>query len=151
MDFSKIKRCRYRYISLLVISIVGLGLLLPPRVNAQDFVYTPRNPAFGGNPLNFSNFLNAANAQNRFQQGSSFGQRNTLEDFQQSLQRQILSQLTRQIVTEQFGSDLNLQQPNTFEFGEFNISVNPGVDGVSITIRNSFTGESTNITIPTNF
>ena len=149
MEFSK--STYYPGMYIILITLLGMALLLAPGAQAQDFVYTPRNPAFGGNPLNYSNFLNGANAQNKFQRVSSFGQRNTLEDFQESLQRQILSQLTRQIVTEQFGSDLNLQQENNFEFGEFNISINPRGDGVSILIRNNFTGESTNITIPTNF
>jgi len=137
--------------SVLFALLISVLCIIPQKSIGQDLIYVPRNPAFGGNPLNFSNFLNAANAQNKFQNNGGFSQRDPLQDFQQSLQRQILSQLTRDIINNQFGTDLNLQERNTIEFGEFNIEINPGVDGVSIVIRNILTGESTNITIPTNF
>lgn len=146
------KERKTSFASIAFIALAAFLYLMPQQSVGQDLIYTPRNPAFGGNPLNFSNFLNAANAQNKFQGNNrGFGQRNPLEDFERSLQRQILSQLTRDIINNQFGSDLNLQEQNTLEFGEFSIDINPGVDGVSISIRNILTGESTDITIPTNF
>lgn len=119
-------------------------------LSAQDMVYTPKNPAFGGNPINYQWLLNSANTQNKFT-GSSDGsrfQRDPLEDFQNSLQRQILSQLTRDIVRNQFGEGGQPTEDSRFEFGEFTIDVTPGPDGVQIRIFNILTGDETSITIP---
>ena len=38
-------------------------ILAAPAAMAQDLVYTPVNPSFGGNPLNSSHLLAIANAQ----------------------------------------------------------------------------------------
>lgn len=120
--------------------------------NAQDLVYTPKNPAFGGNPLNFQWLINSANTQNLFNESGDFSrfERDPLEDFQNSLQRQVLSQLTRDIVADQFGLDgnLNLNENSRFEFGEFTIEVIPGTNGVEIRIFNILTGDETSITVP---
>ena len=125
---------------------------LPGEALSQDFVYQPKNPAFGGSPVNYSWMLNSANQQNKFQGSSGFGRRDPLANFEESLQRQVLSQLTRQIIGNRFGEGtIDLNEQNNFEFGEFNIQVNPGPDGVSITIQNILSGESTTVTIPSGF
>lgn len=130
------------------IMILGMSL----SAAAQDFVYQPKNPAFGGTYANYSWMMNSANQQNKFQDSGSGFSRDPLANFEQSLQRQVLSQLTRQIIGDRFGEDnINLDEQNTYEFGEFNINVNPGPDGVSIDIQNILSGESTSITIPTGF
>lgn len=133
--------------------MVAAGLLLmssPRQATGQDLVYTPMNPAFGGSPYNYSWLMNSANSQNKYTADGGFGQQDPLQNFGQSLQRQILSQLTRQIVEDRFGN-LNLNQQNSFEFGEFNIEVSPGPQGITITLFNTGSGEQTTITIPNNF
>jgi len=117
-------------------------------VSAQEMVYQPKNPAFGGNPGNFQSMLQRAQTQNRFDEASDRArlQRDPLADFQSSLQRQVLSQLTRDIVTQQFGGE-GVEERN-FEFGEFSINVIPGTDGVEIVISNILTGDETSITVP---
>ena len=131
---------------------IGAMLLLPLHLMAQDFIYTPKNPAFGGSPYNYSWMLNSANQQNKFQQGGSGFSRDPLANFEESLQRQVLSQLTRQIIGDRFGEgNIDLSKQSNFEFGEFNISINPGPDGVSINIQNILSGESTTVTIPSGF
>lgn len=127
----------------LLFSGFGIGL------QAQQLVYTPKNPAFGGNPINYSWMLNSANTQNQFEasRASAGFQRDPLADFQGSLQRQVLSQLTRDIINDQFGGE-GITEESKFEFGEFTISVSPGIDGVQIIIQNILTGDETNITIP---
>ena len=119
-------------------------------LSAQDLIYTPKNPAFGGSPINYQWLLNSANTQNKFTAtgDASRFQRDPLEDFQNSLQRQILSQLTRDIVRNQFGEDGQPAEESRFEFGEFTIDVTPGPDGVQIRIFNILTGDETSITIP---
>lgn len=137
--------------NLLTIFSTTLVLLLfmqPGAVQAQDFVYQPKNPAFGGSPINYQWMLNSANAQNQYEGGQDFGfNRNPLDDFQNSLQRQILSQLTRDIIQERFG-DVDLSQENSFQFGEFSIDILPGPNGIEISIFNQSSGEQTTVTIP---
>ena len=49
----------------ITLCLLLLGGLLPFRGAAQDFVYEPKNPAFGGgNTFNYSWLLSAATAQN---------------------------------------------------------------------------------------
>lgn len=125
----------------------------PGQALGQDFVYQPKNPAFGGSPYNYSWMMNSANKQNQFKDsGSGFSRRDPLQNFEESLQRQVLSQLTRQIIGDRFGEgNINLDEKSSYEFGEFNIQVNPGPDGVSVNINNILTGESTSVTIPSGF
>ncbi|HLT46635.1 MAG TPA: curli assembly protein CsgF [Rubricoccaceae bacterium] len=119
-----------------------------PGARAQQLVYEPLNPAFGGLSLNYSWMLQSAQAQNDFEddQASRFF-RDPLQDFQQSLQRQILSQLSRELIGNRFG-DLDLTQPGTFDLGDFTVEVVPGLDGVAIRVFNLLTGEETVVTIP---
>src|SRR5690606_36340900 len=78
---------------------------------AQDFVYTPKNPAFGGNPYNYSWMMSSAQAQDTYKapessSGPQMGlSRDPAQDFAESLNRQILSRLSREIVTRQFGEE----------------------------------------------
>lgn len=138
---------RLLFISSFVLAIFFLG---NGSALAQEFVFRFTNPAFGGNPLNYSWMLNQANQQNRFQE--SFDRtnpfdRDPLADFEQSLQRQILSQLTREIVNERFG-DVDFSQEGRFEFGEFTIDITPGSGGIDISIFNILTGDETTVTVP---
>lgn len=129
---------------------LGLFLLVYQVSSAQQMVFRFTNPAFGGNPLNYSWLLNSANAQNRFQNtnnGLNALNRDPLADFEQSLQRQVLSQLTREIVTNRFGN-VDFSQEGTFEFGEFTINILPSSNGVDISILNILTGDETTITVP---
>ena len=62
-------------------------------VQAQDLVYTPKNPAFGGNPYNSQWLLASAEAQNSFKDpNASTGrtQQTELERFTSSLNSQLL-------------------------------------------------------------
>ena len=132
-----------------ILTLLVLSLALPLQSLGQELVYRPKNPAFGGNPLNYQWLMSSATQQNKYKGSQSFGfERDPLADFQESLQRQILSELTRNLVRDQFGSDFDLTQESSLEFGEFSIDINPGIDGVNIRIYNILTGDETNITIP---
>ena len=51
--------------SLPFLSLAFLALLLSSsQLFAQDLVYTPKNPAFGGEVFNYQWMLNSANVQN---------------------------------------------------------------------------------------
>lgn len=134
-----------------IISITCLAAIFFLNIStamAQEMVYRPLNPAFGGNPGNYGWLLNSANTQNLHEATRESGfQRDPLADFQNSLQRQVLSQLTRDIVRREFGEGDALEEQR-FEFGEFNIEVTPGDNGVQIRIFNILTGDETSVTIP---
>lgn len=128
--------------------LITFILLFPTITQAQDFVYTPKNPAFGGSYLNYQWLLSSANAQNKYQGSSSFGYNSDpLANFEEQLQRQVLSQLTRDVIQDRFG-DVDLSQQNTFEFGEFSIDIIPGASGIDINIFNQSSGEQTTVTVP---
>ena len=116
--------------------------------DAQQLVYSPKNPAFGGSPLNYSWLLSSAQAQNDLgDDGSSRFTRDPLADFETSLQRQILNQLSRELIFNRFG-DLDLSQPGTFNLGDFQIEIVPGLDGISVRVFNLLTGDETVVTVP---
>jgi curli production assembly/transport component CsgF len=131
---------------LVLAALLGLGL--SASVQAQDLVYTPKNPAFGGSPVNYQWMLNSAKTQNAFQgSGTNRFRRDPLEDFENGLQRQILSQLSRELVSDRFGN-LNLQEQGSYDLGEFTVDVTPGLDGINIKVFNKLTGDESTITIP---
>ena len=118
--------------------------------HGQDLVYTPKNPAFGGSPVNYQWMLNSANAQNAFEQERDRFRRDPLANFEQSLQRQILSQLSRELVSDRFGG-LDFSQEGRFDIGDFTVDVTPGLDGLSVRIFNKLTGDESTITVPNSF
>ncbi len=131
-------------------------LLLQSGLSAQDFTYEPKNPAFGGNYLNYSWLLNSANVQNGLtdpaleqnaNDRSRFNNsRSSLDNFTETLNRQLLSQISRQLVTSQFG-EFGLEE-GTYNLGDFEISVVPGLDGLNVTIIDFANGGQTQITVP---
>ena len=125
--------------------------LLTITIQAQDFVYTPKNPAFGGQSFNYQWMLSAAQAQDTTKdpdatERSSFRtDRNSLDSFTESLNRQLLSRLSRQLLTDQFG-ELGLEE-GTFQIGDFQIDISQDLDGMIIRIFDGQGGE-TQITVP---
>jgi curli production assembly/transport component CsgF len=131
----------------LALALAVLAFAASP-ASAQEFVYQPTNPAFGGSYLNYSWLLSSAQAQNLYQnQSSSRFQRDPLADFEQSLQRQILSQLSREIVSSRFGG-IDFTQEGRFDLGDFIIEVTPGLNGLNVSIFNVLTGDESVVTVP---
>lgn len=117
---------------------------------AQDLVYTPKNPAFGGNPYNYSWLMSSAQAQNDIKDpaSSAYSPYSTdpLKDFSESLNRQILSQLSRQIVAKQFGEDA--LTAGTYVLGDYQIEVGDQANGLNITILDNKSGSQTTVSVP---
>ena len=135
----------------LLILIAAASLIAPHGASAQQFVYTPENPAFGGAAINYSWMLSSAQAQMPQEENQFNFNRDPLEDFQSSLQRQILNQLSRQIVEGQFGGptgSIDLTQEGRFDLGQFVVEVTPGLNGLNIRVFDVFSGDETTITIP---
>ncbi|WP_275315155.1 curli assembly protein CsgF [Tenacibaculum bernardetii] len=118
-------------------------------VFSQALTYKPINPFFGGNnPFGYQQILASANAQNDFQEEGQdpFQQPSDLENFTNSLNRQLLNSLSQDLFQEQFG-DQGLTV-GTYVFGSLVVDVTPTNGGLSVNILNTQTGEQTQITIP---
>jgi curli production assembly/transport component CsgF len=118
------------------IAFLLLPFLFQVHVLSQDLVYTPKNPAFGGNPYNYSWMLASAEAQNPFveeEEAFSLFDDDPLADFQESLNRQ-------------FGEG-GLQE-GFYEFGTFQIDISATAEGMQIRIIDISTGSETTVIVP---
>jgi len=135
---------------MLKITLVIVFFFVAGKSYSQDFTYTPKNPAFGGNPYNYSWLMSSAQAQNDIKEttSSAYSSYSTdpLKDFSESLNRQILSQLSRQIVAKQFGEDA--LSAGTYVLGDYQIEVGDQADGLNITILDNKTGSQTTVAVP---
>jgi curli production assembly/transport component CsgF len=112
----------------------------------QQLVYTPKNPNFGGNTFNYQWLLSSAEAQNSFTQDDPFNQeRSELEEFQNSLNRQLLGQITRSVFQAELGDGL---QEGTFNIGNLFLEVFETSEGLVVNILDTQTGEQTQIIVP---
>jgi len=137
-----------RVFQALCIFAVALALSIAP-ATAQDFVYQPKNPAFGGSPNNFSWMFQGAQAQKDFEDDTPDFRRDPLQNFQDQLQRRILNELSREIVGSRVGdSGIDFGQEGRFEFGDFLVEVEEGPDGLRIQIINALTGDASTVTVP---
>ena len=134
-----------RKLHFILISV--FSLLVFSNLTAQDFVYTPKNPAFGGDTFNYNWLLSSAQSQNLIEQPESGSNgRSALDNFKETLERQILSNLSRQLSGAQFGE--TTLDDGVYQIGNFSLDVVSTLEGLSITISDSSVGESTQIIIP---
>ena len=119
-------------------------------LQAQDFVYRATNPSFGGEVFNYQWMLSSANAQNTIEESSSSLssrlKQNPVDEFANDLQRQILNQLSRQLVGNQFGE--NGLTEGSYNIGGFQIDVTPTSEGLSISILDTNSGDQTLVVVP---
>jgi len=122
--------------------------VLPFFVSAQNLVYKPMNPFFGGDTFNYQQLLAEANAQNDFQDNQSIGlnQQTDIQNFTASLNRQLLNSISQNLFQQQFG-DQSLTV-GTFVFGSLVVDIQPASNGLSVNILDTTTGEQTQIIIP---
>lgn len=134
-------------ISLFCFFLFGTG-----QVFGQRFVYTPKNPAFGGNSFNYQWMLSAAQAQDTFEDPRTtsrdqFGLgRNPLGDFSESLNRQILSRLSREIIERQFGEES--LEAGSYNLGDYQIDITNSSSGLLVTIVDNVNGATSTIEVP---
>ena len=133
------------FIILLLIVLMGNKSL------AQQFVYTPINPNFGGSSFNGAWMLAEAQAENGKTAQSSasaynpYGT-NALQNFQQSLNQQVLSQLSQKIITSAFGESALTK--GHYQLGNYIIDINPSSDGLHVNIQDNTSGSQTTIVVP---
>jgi len=117
--------------------------------SAQQFSYKPLNPAFGGDTFNYNWLLSSATAQNQIQASRNARDEDSdLEQFGETLNRQILSQISRTLLQQQLEGIGDLTQPGTFTFGSLNVEIFEGDEGLIINILDTSTGEQTQVIIP---
>lgn len=132
------------------------ALLAATAAQASTLVYTPVNPAFGGNPANGIVLLNEAQAENRTRDPNARdpldpiggGSGNTALDlFNLALQNAILSRLTAAAVSGIVGPTGELT-PGTIETTSFSIVIaDIGGGLLQITTTDKVTGDSTTFSI----
>lgn len=126
--------------------IAACAMITAPAV-AQELVYKPVNPSFGGNAFNSSHLLAIANAQDDNEppasevDGTSQG-----ELFARQLESRLLSGLASSVTDAIFGD--NPQESGTIKFGDQTIEFFRGLDSVTLTIFDATTGTTTEIIIP---
>ncbi len=131
-----------------IILTVIIGLCCMTSVQAQDLVYRPKNPAFGGDTFNYQWLLSSAEAQNKFTEETNTGreERSDLERFTENLNNQLLSQISRSLFSDQFGED-GLTE-GTYTFGTLFIEIFPSSEGLVIDILDTSTGDQSQVIIP---
>ncbi|MBF9223262.1 curli production assembly/transport component CsgF [Hymenobacter ruricola] len=128
-----------------------LGLLFSAhRAQAQDFVYEPKNPAFGGgNTFNYSWLMSAAQAQNTIPDPATTATapaQDPLASFTANLNQQVLAQLSSRLIASQFGQ--GAIKPGSYSVGNYQIQITPGAAGIGVQVTDTSTGNQTTITIP---
>ncbi|BAN50717.1 curli assembly protein CsgF [Metapseudomonas resinovorans] len=121
-----------------------LGLLLVGLAGASpatELVYTPVNPAFGGNPLNGTWLLNNAQAQNDHDDPdarTSATRQSALERFTSTLESRLLSQMLT-----------NIEEGNTGSLTTDAFIINMIDDGgeLTIVITDRATGEVSEVVV----
>lgn len=123
-------------------------ILLALSVNAQDLVYKPKNPAFGGDTFNYQWLASSAESQNKFKDtyGDSQKEQTELERFTSSLNSQLLNQVSSSLFRQQFGT--NGITVGTYTFGSLSVEVYPSSRGLIVDILDTKTGERTQVIIP---
>ncbi|WP_206741294.1 curli assembly protein CsgF [Hyphomonas adhaerens] len=133
-------------LSLLALMLVG-GVVSAPAVSAQELVYTPVNPSFGGNPFNSSHLLGVANAQDDTEPPSSVSSSDPQADlFIRQLQSRLLSGLASEVANAIFGDDP--QDYGRVVFGDQTVEFERGLDSITLTIFDATTGSTTEIVVP---
>jgi curli production assembly/transport component CsgF len=131
---------------LLIVAIFLLAFF-QVATRAQDFVYQPINPAFGGNPYNYSWLLGQAQAQNIFtEEVAGYEEEDPLAGLQDDINRQILNSITQQFYKNQFGED-GLTE-GYYKFGSYEIDISPIAEGMQVRIIDILTGSETTIIVP---
>jgi curli production assembly/transport component CsgF len=131
----------------LLIAAILILAFFQVATRAQDFVYQPINPAFGGNPYNYSWLLGQAQAQNIFtEEVAGYEEEDPLDGLQDDINRQILNSITQQFYKNQFGED-GLTE-GYYKFGSYEIDISPIAEGMQVRIIDILTGSETTIIVP---
>ncbi len=118
---------------------------------ASDLVFYPLNPSFGGNPGNGPGMLASASATKKHVEksaaGGSFLNQTPLEQFNQTLERNVISQLSSAASSKVVSPDGKLT-PGTLSTANFSINiVDMGGGALRVTTTDKVTGSATTFTV----
>lgn len=130
-----------------------LTIAIPLVAFAGELVYTPQNPSFGGTPFNAAGMMASAQAQNEYKEPTDMSAKkgsDLLDNFEESLNRQIFSRLSREIIAAAFGeTGTSPFNAGTYKIGDYTIVIDPAdQDVISIVITDGLTGNTTTIEVP---
>lgn len=129
--------------------VIIVFLLVGTHSIAQQFSYKPLNPAFGGDTFNYNWLLTSATSQNQITAPRNAREQQTeLERFGETLNRQILSQISRTLLQQQIEGIGNFDEEGTFTFGTLAVEVFESSEGLVINILDTTTGEQTQVIVP---
>lgn len=133
---------------LLILVMLTAGFFFCQNSAAQDLVYRPKNPNFGGgDTFMYQQLLSQAESQNDFQEESDTrGEEDEVDQFTENLNRQLLNQISRELLQNTFGDDII--QEGTFVFGSLSLEIFPSSEGLVINILDTDTGSTSQIIIP---
>ena len=122
------------------------GLLLASNpAAASELIWKPINPSFvGGDPLNGAFLLNEAQLQNDKQLPKATT--DPLADFNDTLNRQLLYQLSSKIVSAAFGE--SGITPGHYVMGTYTVDITTGASGLTVTITDNKSGGGTTVQVP---
>jgi len=116
-------------------------------IQAQEFVYKPINPAFGGEVFNYQWLLSSAEAQNFYEEVEEDDELTELQEFNQNLNRQLLNRVNQALLNSQVNVEDGLQ-PGVYNFGSLNVQVYESTGGLVVDVLDINTGEQTQVIIP---
>lgn len=130
-----------------IIAALLLAVSAITATSAQELVYRPVNPSFGGNPFNSSHLLALAEAQNDNEPpASATGGTSQADLFVRQLQSRLLSSLSRDVTEAIFGE--NAAEFGRIVFGDQTIEFERGLETIRLTIFDAATGTTTEIEVP---
>lgn len=121
-------------------------LALNSAVSASEVRFQFQNPGFGGNPLGSTYYLSMLESQKQLKEKSStngLSDRNTVEDFAESLKSRILSAVASKITQDIFGKD---SATGTFKIDDLLLDYQVVGDQVVINLTDGVS--NTTITVP---
>lgn len=141
----------------LFIATVVTTSMMGATVSAQDLVYRPVNPSFGGNPLNSAHLLGTAGAQRTAtarDADTGFGRtpgeaapgQTDADLFVRQLQGRLLSALAAEVTDAIFGA--NPQEGGTVTFGTTTVEFQRNLDSIRLVIADNLNGTVTEIIVP---
>lgn len=129
-------------------------------LTAQDLVYKPKNPAFGGDTFNYQWMLSSAESQNKFkdpEEDNQYEEKSEIERFTENLNSQLLNYLSRTLFQNEFGTGYGTStgegqqlQEGVYTFGSLSVELYQSNLGLVVNILDIFTGEETQVIIPGN-
>ena len=120
--------------------IIILFLIASSYSFGQQLVYTPKNPAFGGDTFNYQWLLSSADSQNNFEEDDGLAGLGDLSALNQTLDNQLINQQLDGLPTN----------VGTSADGNIEYEVFDTLEGLIINILNITSGEQSQIIVPNN-